>query len=167
MPQANAPLVTHTLTDDKNVLAAIGVIALRHGQPDNQLKMLIQDLSGVTRAEALGATARNGSRELRDRARRFARGRLGEGTALIKIQAFLTEAARLTARRNQPLHGIWDTELDTNILMIGDEGHVFENAPTAADLVELSDEITELVGQIVNARLKGFVCEALQSRGGK
>jgi hypothetical protein len=111
MPQTS-PLVTHALPDDKNVLAAIGVIALRHGQLDNQLKMLIQDLSGVTKEEALGATARNGSKELRDRVRKWARGRLGEGTALIKIQTLRTEAARLTTRRNDLLHGIWGTELD-------------------------------------------------------
>jgi hypothetical protein len=51
--------------------------------------------------------------------------------------------------------------------MIGDEGHVFANAPNTANLHELGDEITDLVARIVEARLKGFLFEALQSRGGE
>ncbi|MDE2228548.1 MAG: hypothetical protein KGL11_05850 [Alphaproteobacteria bacterium] len=90
--------VSHRLPDDRRRLSAIGMIALRHGQLDNQLRMLIKDLTDVTKKEALDATVRDGSRELRYRIRKLAKRRLGDGTALVKLQALLTQAGRATTR---------------------------------------------------------------------
>ena len=53
------------LPDDQQVLAAIGKIALRHGQLDYVLKMAVRSLTGVSIDEALDATERQLSRELR------------------------------------------------------------------------------------------------------
>jgi hypothetical protein len=109
---AKHQMVGHGLPTDEKILAAVGSIALRHGQLDNALRMTIKDLTGVDRTEALDATARDGSRELRERIRKLARQRLGDGAALVRLQALLTRAARATEKRNELMHAVWGTELD-------------------------------------------------------
>ena len=69
--------------DDK-VLAAIGYITITHAWLDYSLRMTVKDLAAVTKEEALDSTARQGSSELRERVRRLAKMRLGEGPALVK-----------------------------------------------------------------------------------
>src|ERR1700737_3647452 len=59
------PNPTHALPKDEQLLAAIGRIALTQGQLDNALRMAIKDLADVTKEQALDATARPGSGELR------------------------------------------------------------------------------------------------------
>ncbi len=65
------------LPGDAAVLAAIGKIALRHGQLDYSLKMTIKTLAGTTIREAVDATERQSSRDLRERIRRLAASELG------------------------------------------------------------------------------------------
>jgi hypothetical protein len=95
----------------KKILAAIGAIALRHGQLDNALRMTIKDLTGVDQTEALDATVRDGSGELRERIRKLARQRLGDGAALVRLQALLTRVRRATDKRNELMHAVWGVEL--------------------------------------------------------
>src|SRR5262249_42307728 len=109
---ASDKTVGHALPTDKKILAAVGTIALRHGQLDNGLKMIIRDLTGVSTLDALDATAREGSRELRARILKLARQRLGEGPALVRLQALLTRARRASDKRNELMHAICGTELD-------------------------------------------------------
>ncbi|WP_300297343.1 hypothetical protein [Ferrovibrio sp.] len=154
--------VTHALPDEPEVLAAIGRIALRHGQLDNQLKMLIRSLTGVSKEEALDATRRNGSSELRDRINKLARKRLGEGTPLVKLQALLTRAAQATEKRNQLLHGVWGTDLDGNLMIRGDTNN-FDKAPSVEELEKLDDIIISILVDVVEARMNGFLFDALQN----
>ncbi|MDE1904181.1 MAG: hypothetical protein KGI46_10020 [Alphaproteobacteria bacterium] len=155
--------ITHRLPDDQRVLAAVGEIALRHGQLDNQLRMLVKDLTDVTKEEALDATAREGSRELRDRINKLAKRRLGEGAPLVRLQALLARAARATAKRNELLHGVWGMDLDRDVLMIRDESHAFKRAPSAPQLERLSETITDVLADMVQARVNGgFLNDALQ-----
>lgn len=156
--------VTHRLPEDREVLSAIGTLALRHSQLDNQLKMLIKDLAGVTKEEALDATAREGSRELRDRVRKLAKRRLGEGPALVRLQALLTKSAHVTERRNELLHGVCGTDSEGGPLLIRDEKHIFRRAPTARQIQRLNDEIVKILDHIVQARFAGFLHEALQQK---
>jgi hypothetical protein len=78
-------MIYMAIPEDQAVLAAVGKIALRHGQLDHVLRMTIKSLTGVSVNEAIDATARQGSRELRERIRKLARRRLGEGVALVSI----------------------------------------------------------------------------------
>ncbi len=80
---------THALPDDRELLAAIGRIALTQGQLDNALRMTVKDLAGVTQEEALDATVRQGPRDLRERVRKLGRKRLGEGPTLDRLDALL------------------------------------------------------------------------------
>ena len=51
-------LIYMLMPEDPAVLAAVGKIALRHGQLDHVLRMTIKSLTGVSMNEALDATAR-------------------------------------------------------------------------------------------------------------
>jgi hypothetical protein len=158
--------VGHGLPTDEKLLAIIGTIALRHGQLDNALRMTIKDLTGVDQTEALDATARVGSRELRDRVRKLARQRLGEGPALLRLQALLTRAERATDKRNELMHAVWGTELDGGPVMRGDD-HEFQPVPTVADLQALDYEIIRVLEDFIRARHDGFLLEALKKPSSK
>jgi hypothetical protein len=67
---------------------------------------------GITVRQAVDATAYGGSRTLRDRVRKLASMQLGEGTALVKLQALMRQCERATERRNDLVHGIWAREWD-------------------------------------------------------
>ena len=86
--------VTHAFPRSQRLSAAIGKIALAHAWLDNALRMLVKDLAGVTKEEALDSTARQGSWELRRRVRTLGKARLGEGPALVdaRFSGFLYEA---------------------------------------------------------------------------
>jgi hypothetical protein len=153
--------VLQTLPTDEKILAEVGTIALHHGQLDNALKMTIKDLTGVGQIEALDATLRDGSRELRGRIRKLARQRLGEGAALLSLQALLTRAERATEKRNELMHAVWGTELDGGPMMRGDD-HKFRPIPTITQLEELDKEIATILDDLINARQDGFLLEALK-----
>ena len=97
-------MANYGLPRDKKVLAALGTIALRHGQLENAMKMVIKDLAGVSKQDALDATAMQSSRELRDRIRKLAKQRIGEGPALVQLDALLHRAKLAADKRNELLH---------------------------------------------------------------
>jgi hypothetical protein len=87
-------LIYMHVPEDPAVVGAVGRIALRHGQLDYILRMTIKTLGGLSIQDALDATARLGSRELRERIRKLARQRLGEGAPLLRLEAILQRAAK-------------------------------------------------------------------------
>ena len=114
-------------------------------------------------AEALDATARSGSRELRERIRTFARQRLGEGVALVRLQALLERAGRAADKRNEVMHVVWRTELDGDPMVRG-EDHQFRPAPSISELHDLEWEITRVLDALTQARQDGFLSEALKTK---
>jgi hypothetical protein len=126
--------------------------------------MTVMDLAGVTKDEALDGTARQGSRELRERVRRLGKTRLGEGPALVKLDAILRRAERATEQRNHLLHSVWGTNLDRDGNFLREPDHSFRPAPTAKELEKLSAEILDVVYSIITARLDGFLQVALKKR---
>jgi hypothetical protein len=148
------------LPDDQQVLAAIGKIALRHGQLDYALKMAVRSLTGVSIDEALDATERQLSRELRDRVRRLAKKRFCEGDVLVRLDAILNRAQRATQRRNELLHGLWAYELDGGPVM-RTRGREFGPIPTVAALEAVADDLAQIAKDLTFARLDGFLRNAL------
>jgi len=156
-----AKMITFHVPDDKELLAAFGEVALRHEHLNHILRMTIKTLADLTPAEALAATKYEGSRQLRNRIRKIARKRLGEGTPLLKLQAILTNCEKLTNKRNELVHGLWAQELDG-------EAHVrdaYGNShplPTSQELRELAQEIEQLAGHLNYERLQGYLKQALE-----
>jgi hypothetical protein len=156
-------MLTFYLPADQRLLVALGKVALRHEHLNHILKMTIKSLAGLTVQEAIDATQYEGSKALRNRIRKLARKRLGEGEALLKLQALLTQAGRLTDRRNDLTHGLWAQELDGDPGVMGAPGEL-QPLPSAEELETLVEEIWALTQELNRARLEGFLKIALEQK---
>ena len=149
--------------EDKDLLAAFGEISLRHEHLNYILRMTIKTLARLEVAEALDATAYDSASRLRERVRRLARQRLGDGEALLKLQAILEQCKRATEKRNELIHGVWGKELDGEPFRRGSD-HTWQPLPTIVELKSLGDELQTLAAHLNHARLEGFLAEALAKR---
>ena len=160
---AKKSFITFHVPDDPQLLALLGEVALRHEHLTQILKMTIKSLADVTPEEAISATRYEGSRQLRDRVKKLARSRLGEGQALIRLQALVSECERVTEARNRFVHGLWAKELDGDPQLrdaFGQAGPL----PTAEQLRALAKDIDSAARKLNEARLLGFLAEALQKK---
>lgn len=156
-------LVTFHVPENKEILAALGVVTLRHEHLNHILKMTIKSIAGITPEEASYALKYEGSRSLRDRIKRLARKELGEGKALLKLQAILGRAEKATENRNRFIHGLWAKELDGDPGLLGDVGEL-NPLPTVEELENLAVEIAAITQELNDARLLGFLREAIDGR---
>jgi hypothetical protein len=148
---------------DKGLLAAIGEVSLRHEHLNHILRMTIKVLARLEINEALDATAYDSSSQLRERIKKLARQRLGEGEPLLKLQAILERCKRATEKRNELIHSVWGQELDGEPARKG-ASNEWRPLPTVEDLHQLAEEIMRLTGELNEARLEGFLHEALVRR---
>ena len=160
---SNDRMMTFHIPRDTKILAALGTIALRHGHLDHILKMTVKSLGKVSIQQALDATAFEGSRELRDRIRKLARLKMGEGNALIQLQALLERCRRATDRRNELIHSLWAQELDGDA-KVRTNDHGWKPVPTIDELKTLSAELADLAKELNSARLEGFLAKAIAAR---
>jgi len=148
------------LPEDQKLLAAFGRIAIVHEHLNHVLVLTIMTLAELMLEEAIDATRYDGSRQLRKRISRLARQRLGEGQPLLKLQALLTRCGRATEKRNELIHSVLAKEVG------GDPkrrsvNHEWQELPTVGELNELGQELIDLLTDLSNARLSGFLMEAL------
>jgi hypothetical protein len=154
-------LMFHVPEDQPELLAAVGKVALLHAQLDHTLKLTLKTLSGVSIEDALDATEYETSSALRDRVKKLGRDAMGDGTALIQLQALMTRCKRVTERRNELLHSIWCRDHGTQINGVTD-GLDARPLPTLDELKALATEIRFLLNVLQEARLLGFIVEAMQ-----
>lgn len=157
-------LIFH-VPQDQELLAALGEVTLRHEQLNFILKMTIKSIARLSSNEAFDATQYEGARTLRDRIRKLARQKLGEGEPLLKLQVLLTRAGRLTKRRNELTHGIWAKELDGSSGVMEAFG-VLQPLSSLNELENLAKEIEALTKELNHARLEGFLKIALEEKEG-
>jgi protein-arginine kinase activator protein McsA len=158
-------MITFHVPSDQRLLAAFGEVALRHEHMNYALRMTIKSLTAVTPSEALAATMYESSAQLRDRVRKIARRRLGDGAALVRLQAMLAECRRLTEKRNDLVHGLWAQELDGEAHVRDGLGDI-RPLPTAEELQNLASELERHTARLNIERLESFLVEALQNSRG-
>ena len=156
-------MIMFHVPENRELLAAIGEVSLRHEHLNHILKMTIKSIANLTPAEAFDATKYDGSFALRQRIHKLARKRLGEGEPLLKFQALLTRAGRLTEQRNELIHGLWAEELDGDPGIMGAPGEL-RPIPSIEALENLSKEIEALTYELNTARLEGFLKVALEEK---
>ena len=155
-------MITFALPNDELLLAAVGKIAIRHGQLDYCLKIAIKTVTGVTRNDALIANDGVSSLDLRKRLRAVVKERLGNGEVLDKLDKLLQRASNATRRRNTLLHGLWAHELDGRPVMRS-KGVAFDPAPSIADLESAADALAQIATELTLARQEGFLHEAFSN----
>ena len=148
------------IPQNQDFLAAVGKVAVCHAYLDHILRMMVKTVTSASLQEALDATARQGSRELRQRVRKLARKRFAEGEVLVKLDALLERSRRATDKRNEFLHGLWTEDPAGNVMFV-DNGHVPDSGPSIPKLEALADEIAGIAKGLNTARLKGFLHDAL------
>lgn len=146
--------------EDPTLLAAFGEVTLRHEHLTYIMRMTIKTLAKLDITEAIDATASDGASLLRDRVKKLAKARLGEGEALLKTQALVERCHRATDKRNEYVHSIWACELDGEA-MCRDRNHRWRPIPTVEELKALSQELQSLTYELNQARLEGFIFKAL------
>ena len=152
------------IPEDPELLKALGTVSVCHAHLDYILKMLIKTLAGLSIEDALDATARDGSALLRDRARKLAKMKLGEGEPLLLLQAILERCGRATAQRNELIHNVIISEIDSDEAVMQTADRKRKPLPAISDLDSLASELIALRGEINAARLDGFLSEALKAR---
>lgn len=155
-----AQMMLFHVPEDPRLLAAFGEVALRHEHLSHILRMNIKTLAGLEVAQALDATAFDGASVLRDRIRKLAKQRFGEGPPLLKLQALLERCRRATDKRNDFVHSVWAQELDGEPMRRNGTQRWLP-IPTVEQLQALSRELLELTSELNEARLEGFIQEAL------
>lgn len=161
MEQSPMRMMKFHVPDDPALLAVLGTISLCHSHLDHVLRMMIKTLTEVTVEEALDATVFEGSASLRNRIKKLAKRRLGDGTALVQLQALLERCRRATEYRNDLIHSIWAQDADGGDAAVRTGDHDWKPLPTIDELDALSDELRSLAYELNTARLDGFLSEAL------
>jgi hypothetical protein len=156
-------MIFFNIPQNKDLLAAFGEVALRHEHMNYILKMTIKSLADITIEEALAATKYESSRQLRERIKKLAKQKLGEGSPLLKIQAIINNCEQLTNKRNEFVHGIWVRKLDDDYYIRDAFGNN-RSLPTVQELTELAKEIEKLTNKLNSERLEGFLHQALSER---
>jgi hypothetical protein len=162
------PAMVFHVPDDPKWLMAFGRVSIVHTHLDHILRMLIKTLANVTVDVALSATDSEGSAVLRARIKKLAKQQLGEGAALLGVQDLVEQCRRVTKRRNDLIH----TTIASDWLGMEEEARLYRAGfppaplPTAQDLETLGNEINHLIAGINQARLRGWLAEALAAKRG-
>ena len=158
-----AVMMLFHIPEDKDLLAAYGEVTLRHEHLNHVLRMTIKTLARLEVDEALDATVHDSSSQLRERIRKLARQRLGEGEPLLKVQALIERCRQATDRRNDLVHSVWAKELDGEA--VRRSNHLgWQRLPTVDELHSLCQEILALTNELNHVRLEGFLHQALAKR---
>lgn len=152
------------IPEDPGYLEALGTVSVCHGILDHMLRMTIRTIADLSLDDALDATQSNSSSVLRERARKLARQTIGEGPALLRLEALLERCRRATERRNELIHSIVGCEIDGELPIMQKRDRTWAPLPSAEDVKKLAHEITTLAKELHTARMRGFLAEALQNR---
>lgn len=160
--------ITVHVPEDAEFLKGVARVTICHAHLDHSLRMCIKSLAGLSAQDALEATEYEGSRTLRDRIRKLARMRLGEGQALLKVQALMKRCEDLTEQRNPLAHSVIALHhysgSTSPIAMRWMADRSWESLPSADELNKLADALTATASELHHARLNGWLSEALQKR---
>lgn len=154
--RASMGMVDLSLPGDGELHQAAGRFALAHGQLELMLRMTIKTLSGMAVKEALNATEKTKNWELRAEILKLFKRKTSDPALVLRLKALLGACEQLSEQRNRILHNAWGIAPDGSVVMKGGM-HAWGAAPTAADLDQLTEEITNVVSALNTARLRGFI----------
>ena len=150
--------VTLELPKDHELLIAAGRVALRHGQLEYMLRLVVKTLAGLTINEAMDATREHKNWEVRDEIKKLISQKTKDRSLILKARALLGESGRLSDRRNELLHKPWAIGEDGTVV-VKSADHAWVHGTSTKDLNGLADQILELVVKLNHARLHGFIHE--------
>ena len=150
---------TLPIHDDPNFLAAVGTVAIRHGQLDYMLRLTIKSIAPRPFQEVVDETRHHGSPKLRNRARKLAKKKIGEGEALRRFDKLLGRSQGATDERNELMHNVIAHDKKGNPVVRDGEG--WHSIPTVRKLERIASELATVAADLNDARLEGFLKDAL------
>jgi hypothetical protein len=142
---------------------AIGRLAIAHTHLELTLRYTVKTLAGLSVKDALDATQGERISDLRKRIRRLFVEKKPAASELVKLDALLGAAQRLSENRNGIFHSAW-SQTDAGNAVLKREDHHWAAAPSASEVNAITVQILALVGTINDARLHGFLHEATKNR---
>jgi hypothetical protein len=164
VPALSSKLISFFVPSDEAFLAALGRVTVTHSHMDYALRMMVKSLTDVGIEEALDATEGMPAKALRERIGKLARKRLVDGAALVRLQALVQRAGRLTERRNEFSHSLIAKGLDEEEPHMRGRGRTLKPLPEKEELDELAVSLWEMTRELNEQRLHGFIAEALQKQ---
>lgn len=165
-PKTKTPMIGLEPPGDLKWLAAYGKVNAYSTILDLVMSMTIKVITGVSVEEALLATWRTTGRELRDRVRRLAKDRLGDGPAFIELEAILSLARAVAEDRNDVIHAVFVRDENGDpIIQHPVKGHL--PIPTVKELETLAGQIRHVLNVLNYSRLEGPLKVALDKQAKK
>lgn len=158
-----AEMHQYHIPEDPAILQAAGMVSFRHTHLDYELRMTVKTLTGVRPDEAIDATEGQVSGALRRRVLTLAKRILGDGDTFVRLEALIERCKQATEERNRLIHDVCVRDKDGNPY-IQTRGRKRQSLPKVEDLSDLWDELTRLTQEVSNARLDGFLAEALKKK---
>jgi len=149
--------------ENKELLAAVGVVAIAHGQLEYILRMIVRTLGGLSITEALDAMQFKPMIEVRKEIRRLFSELTNDAALRLKMDALLERVRKESEQRNQLLHRPWALDQENQPLM-KDEYHQWGPTPNIEKFNKLSERIYDLIREMNEARFAGFIYEVANSR---
>lgn len=145
---------------DKEVLSAIGRLAIISGHLDYILKMTFKSLKGISIVEALQHTNKKTGTVLRKKVIDLAKERLVSGAALEELLNFIDRAWSAAEKRNQYIHNLWARQNYDQLLLQQDDLN-WRTAPTKDEIDDIINEISNILVELNESRLLGSLADAL------
>lgn len=139
------------LPTDKELLAAVGELTLRHEHLDHILRMTVRVLTGREIDDALTAKDLWASKTLQRKIKEYGEKFLGEGEDFSALCSLLSRCKQVTTQRNEIVHSLWAEKLDGEPARRYENGE-WQSLPNPAELHRLSEEIRILVRELLDAR---------------
>ncbi len=158
-----SPMIQLAPPDDRDWLAAYGKVAAHSALLDLVMSMTIKVITEVSVEDALRATMRTPSSVLRERVRKLAKDRLGDGPAFIELEAILCLARAVSEERNNLIHSTFVRDEAGN-LIIQDPVRGNLPLPSVKELETLASQIEHVHGMLNHSRSKGSLRAALDKR---
>jgi hypothetical protein len=159
--KAEEKVITFGVPQDKELLAAIGTVSIRHGHLDHVLRMCIKTFADLELKEAEHATACMNSSELRKLVEKLAKQKLGEGAALLKVRAILNRSRIASETRNNLIHNLWGQDLE-GVPVVRKDNYSWHTVPSVSEVQALSLELANIAQELNLERQVGFINEALK-----
>jgi hypothetical protein len=163
MSQQRHPMIDTNMPEDRDLQAAVGRLAIRHGQLDHILRMMLKSIDDITAEEAWSRTGRMTSGLLCQCVRKAAKAAIGETDAFMLIDALLSEAAGATHERNNLMHVLWALG-DDGEQQYRPRGGPREPVPTAFQLDVIANRLDAVAERLNHARRHGFLKDALEQK---
>ncbi|GAB2896360.1 hypothetical protein GCM10027046_27230 [Uliginosibacterium flavum] len=150
------------LPSDKDLLAAVGELTLRHEHLDHILRMTVRALEGREIDEILNDRSLRSSASLRKGIKKQGQKFLGNGEDFSVLCSLLGRCELVSNERNEFVHSVWVEELDRDSARRYESGE-WQALPKAVELHGLSERIRLLVQELIASRFdEGVLADVIK-----